>query len=84
MFIICIIHNMKYTGDIDINQDNITPEVLNNPTLKIENVLIEAIFTDENGNKHSRFIKLDSNVSNITNIRLDDDIKKHSLLGQFK
>ena len=75
---------MKANGTIDINDNSNGPENLVNPTATIVDVLVEVLFEDENGDKHSRFIKLGSNVSNLNNIRIDDDIKNHSMLKKFK
>ena len=44
---------MKATGAIEITEEL----TIVNPTLEIINTYLECIFTDENGNKHSRLIK---------------------------
>jgi hypothetical protein len=53
---------MKYKGTIQI--ESIEKE-LTNPTLEIKDTYIECIFTDENGDKHSRLIKEGDEILNL-------------------
>ena len=69
---------MKANKQIEIEEDLTTNEI------NIEDVLIEITFKDTEGNKHSRFIKLNSDVSDITKVNISDDIKKHSILKNFE
>jgi len=44
---------MKATGEIKITEEL----TLVKPTLEVKETYLECIFTDEDGNKHSRLIK---------------------------
>jgi hypothetical protein len=44
---------MKATGTIEITEEL----TLENPTMEIKTTYFECVFTDEDGNKHSRLIK---------------------------
>lgn len=44
---------MKAKGTIEITEEL----TIVNPTIEIKDTYLECIFTDENGNKHSRLIK---------------------------
>jgi len=60
---------MKYTGAIQIEEEL----ELTNPT-----AYVEAIFTDDNGHKHSRLMKVD-----LTTVDVDTAVESNEILKQF-
>jgi len=71
---------MKASGNIEIEEDL----TLENPTATIKDVLIEVVFVGDDNEKHSRFIHLNSDVTNLSNVDIQKSINEHELLKNFK
>ena len=65
---------MKATGIIEIEKDLF----IENPELELSSAYVEAIFTDENGFKQSRLMKVDLN-----SVILESAIESNEILKQF-
>jgi hypothetical protein len=50
-----------------------------NPTVEINSAFVEAIFTDENGFKHSRLMNVD-----LTSVNIPLAMASNDVLNQFK
>ena len=74
---------MKYTGKINIDENENKDSILENPTMEFKGIYIEALYTDKKGNKHSRLEPLDLDKTDLKNIDIDSGIKKHKILKQF-
>lgn len=69
---------MKANKQIEIEQDLTTNEIT------VEDILVEIIFKDELGNKHSRFIKLNSDCTDLTKLNIKEEMSKHQILKNFE
>lgn len=63
---------MKYEGKLKIEEGL----ELTNPSLEIVSVFVEGLFTDENGDKHSRFMKVDLKSTNLYAASASNEILK--------
>lgn len=75
---------MKADKQITIEEDNGLGEPLTTNEINIEDVLLEVTFLDTDGNKHSRFIKLNSDCTDLTKIKIKDEMGKHNILKNFE
>jgi len=66
---------MKVLGTITIEEGL---DIIN-PTVEINSAYIEAIFTDENGFKHSRLMNVD-----LASVNIPTAMESNDVLNQFK
>ena len=71
---------MKANGEIQITEEL----KITNPELNIKDIYINCVFTDLEGNKHSRLMLLDANTTDLTNVNILSSMNEHEVLKNFK
>lgn len=72
---------MKATEYINLEE---TEETIKTKEITVEDIVLEITFECEKGHKHSRFIKLNSDCTDLTKIKIKEEIGKHNILKNFE
>jgi|TARA_Y100000310_G_C20184760_1_gene579788 hypothetical protein len=68
----------KADEEITIEED------LNSSEMEIKNIHIECVFTDADGNKHSRLFQMDTVITDLSKIDVKSALGKDEILNKFK